>query len=286
MQRSCPHCNSITFSKKGSYFVKHSSSWIRRYLCLDCGKTFSSKTFSPTYRQLKPFLNLQIFHLITDGSSQRAASRFLNCSKNTVARKLLWLFKYKHALKHLNHAQKSSEVWMLDEMESIEHTKLKPLTIPLVVDDQYQIKAIGVGKIPAKGLLARISIHKYGYRENEREILLDQIFKELSAQKHPKKIITDGSSIYAKYIAKYLPTTKHEVVNAQSLLKEKREKIYSKAYKKIYDPMFALNQRCAKLRSDIKRLTRRSWCTTKKVENLKAHLELYRIKNNLMINLN
>lgn len=281
MIKNCPHCQSVSFSKKGHYFVKHSTSWIRRYICHKCQRTFSSKTFSPSYKQIKPFLNQLIFQLITDGSSQRAAARFLNCSKNTISRKIQWLHQFKNILEvNIN----PSLTWMLDEMESIEHTKLKPLTIPLVVDDQYQIRAIGVGKIPAKGHLARISYRKYGYRENERELTLDQLLKALSQQQHPEKIITDGSPLYAKYLKKYFPDSKHEVMPSQELLKEKREKIYTKSYKKIFDPMFALNQRCAKLRSDLKRLTRRSWCTTKRIENLKAQLELYQIKNNRELN--
>jgi len=285
MPAKCPHCSSDKFSKKGHYFVKHSTSWIRRYLCLGCNKTFSSKTFCPSYKQTKPFLNLKIFSLLTDGASQRAAARILNCSKNTVARKLLWLHTFKDQIKDFKLELKYANIWMLDEMESIEHTKLKPVTIPLVVDNLYQIRSIAVGKIPAKGYLASISNAKYGYRENEREFLLENLFKELTTQKHPEKIITDGSSTYAKYIKKYFPNSIHEAANSQELLKIKREKIYTKSYKRIFDPMFALNQRCAKLRSDIKRLTRRSWCTTKRIKNLQAHLELYQIKNNLELSL-
>ena len=36
----------------------------------------------------------------------------------------------------------------IDESESIEHTKLKPLTIALAVSDDYKILGVKVGKIP------------------------------------------------------------------------------------------------------------------------------------------
>jgi hypothetical protein len=51
-------------------------------------------------------------------------------------------------------------------MESIEHTKLKPLTLPLAVGDDYRIYAVSVGRIQAKGLLAELSRKKYGRRQS------------------------------------------------------------------------------------------------------------------------
>lgn len=92
-------------------------------------------------------------------------------------------------------------------MESIEHTKLKPLTLPLIVDKTQRILAVSAGKSPAKEKLARKSILKYGKRESQST----QLIKELP---------------------------------------------FLNEVKRSFDLMFALNQRCAKLRSDIKRLVR------------------------------
>ncbi len=50
--------------------------------------------------------------------------------------------------------------FFIDEMESIEHTKLKPLTLPLAVGDDYRIYAVSVGRIQAKGPLADLSRKK------------------------------------------------------------------------------------------------------------------------------
>ena len=41
------------------------------------------------------------------------------------------------------------------------------------------------------------------------------------------------------------------------------------------DPMFALNHVAAKLRADLSRLLRKVWVTTKRVDRLQAHLDLY-----------
>jgi hypothetical protein len=46
--------------------------------------------------------------------------------------------------------------------------------------------------------------------------------------------------------------------------------------KKVYrDPLFAINHTCAILRANINRLIRKTWCTTKKKDNLQRHLDLF-----------
>jgi len=44
---------------------------------------------------------------------------------------------------------------------------------------------------------------------------------------------------------------------------------------KIPDPMFWLNHLCATIRADMSRMRRKSWTTTKKVEKLQEHLDLF-----------
>ena len=101
------------------------------------------------------------------GNTQRRAAKLLGCSKNTVAQKIIWLGRFKN-----NPKKFSGEHWQFDEMETIEHTKLKPLTIPICVNENYEILGIHVGKIKAKGHLSLISQKKYGFREDEREKFL------------------------------------------------------------------------------------------------------------------
>jgi hypothetical protein len=40
-------------------------------------------------------------------------------------------------------------------------------------------------------------------------------------------------------------------------------------------PLFKINHTCAMLRANINRLFRRTWCTTKRPEMLKNHLDIY-----------
>ncbi|HLT21984.1 MAG TPA: hypothetical protein VKZ84_01005, partial [Bacteriovoracaceae bacterium] len=41
------------------------------------------------------------------------------------------------------------------------------------------------------------------------------------------------------------------------------------------DPLFTLNHTCAMLRANINRLVRKTWCTNKKIERLKMHLDIF-----------
>jgi len=199
-----------------------------------------------------------------------------------VARKLIWL---SHNNLQFEPSQEDARHIQIDELETIEHTKLKPLTIPLCVSHNYKILALSVGKIRAKGHLANISVKKYGPREDQRLIALMEVFEHLkrTLPASPQTITTDEHPLYPGLVAKYFPTAQHIAVNAGDHLKKKRELIYTAERKKIFDPLFAINQRCAMLRADIRRLTRRSWCTTKKIENLRRHLEVYRHYNNLQL---
>ena len=250
----------------------------RRYQCKNCKCTYSNQTFHNTYYQRRPDLNEKVFILLVSGNTQQRTAELLRCSPTTVARKLKWLALHKKSIP-INSTEQHIQI---DEMESIEHTKLKPLTIPICVSDTYKILGVSVGKIPAKGHLAELARKKYGVRENEREKVLRELLENLkdNVKLNPLTITTDSHPLYPKLIKEYFPESLHIPIVSRELKEKKRELIHHKVTKKVFDPMFALNQRCAKIRSDVRRMTRRSWCTTKNIENLKKHLSLYQIYNN------
>lgn len=276
--KQCPHCNSTEFILRGHYFVNILRTKKRRYQCKNCKCTFSNQTFNSTYYQRRPDLNEPVFMLLVSGNTQQRTAELLQCSPTTVSRKLKWLALYKKSMP-LDSNEKHIQI---DEMESIEHTKLKPLTIPICVSDTYKILGVSVGRIPANGHLAELSRKKYGVRENEREKVLCELLENLrdKVRIKPLTITTDSHPLYPKLIQEYFPEAKHIAVVSRELKEKKRELIHHKVTKKVFDPLFALNQRCAKIRSDVRRMTRRSWCTTKIKENLHRHLLLYQIYNN------
>lgn len=276
--RQCPHCQSTKIIKKSFYFIKALRSYKRRYYCKTCEKSFSSQTKHPTRYQKKPYLNLKLLELLLQGNTLRGSAKLLGCARATTDNKYKWLMQYHDVdLNSFN-----STTIQIDEMESIEHTKLKPLTIPLCVSDKYEIIAVNVGKIPAKGHLADLALKKYGFRANERELTLRKLFEEVRSRlaEPPQKVITDGAPIYKTLVKEYFPEAEHQVVISRGQKEKKRERLFELKHKKVFDPMFALNQRCAKLRANIRRLTRRSWCTTKRVDHLYYHLKFFQNQNN------
>ena len=276
----CPHCCSRCFKKKGYFYRRVSKTYIPRYLCLACGRGFSTRTLSKTYRQKRPDLNQNIFSLLTSGVTLRRTARNLGCTYLTVYRKFLWLSEHARE-RHLEEEFFPKEV-QFDEMESIEHTKLKPLTIALAVSEDYKILGVKVGMIPAKGHLSRISLKKYGPRENQSEAGLKELFQSLKAclKSDDFLIKSDAKPTYEKIVKEIFPQNRYQKTISRVNKEKRREMKYTSLEKRIFDPLFALNQRFAMLRDHIKRLTRRSWCTTKKIENLEKHLYLYIASNN------
>lgn len=276
----CPHCFKKTFKKKGYYYRKISKTYIPRYLCHNCKKHFSTRTCSKTFRQKRPDLNSKIFDYLTSGVSLRRTAKKLRCNYSTVYRKFLWLSEraYQHHLKQ-NFAV---NILQFDEMESIEHTKLKPLTIALAVCDAYKILGVKVGMIPAKGHLSQISRQKYGPRPDQSSLVIKDLLTNLMITPKGKNFIvkSDSKPSYKALVRTAFPDQKHVTHLARANKEKRREMKYTKFEKQIFDPIFATNQRMAKFRDHIKRLTRRSWCTTKKIINLEKNIYLYIADNN------
>ncbi len=277
---ACPHCCKKQFKKKGFYYRKVSKTYIPRYFCYNCKKHFSTRTLSKTFRQKRPNFNAQVFDYLNSGVSLRRTARKLKCSYHTVYRKFLWLSGRAKAYHHskeflINELQ-------FDEMESIEHTKLKPITIALAISDEYQILGVKVGTIPAKGLLSEISRKKYGPRQNESEKVVKELLQNLKISPRDENFLikSDSKPSYKNLVKQIYPQLIHETHIAKENKEKRREMKYTSLEKRVFDPIFALNQRMAKFRDHIKRLTRRSWCTTKIKENLENHIYLYIADNN------
>ena len=160
-----------------------------------------------------------------------------------------------------------------DDLETFEHTKCKPVTITIFVDSRKR-KILGhkVARIGAKGKLAAISRKKYGKRKNESFQKREELFKELKPFIHPNALIQSDMNVhYLKPIKKHFSNAQHRV------FKGKRGCVTGQGEMKKggFDPLFSLNQSFAMIRDNLKRLARRSWCTTKKLDALDDHLALY-----------
>jgi hypothetical protein len=176
----------------------------------------------------------------------------------------------------------------MDEMETFEHTKCKPLSIALVVSDEPGRKRVILGfeisVMPAKGPLAEKAREKYGFRPDLRSSGLDAVLKRVKTYVDPSCIITsDQNPNYPRIIRKNFGNSTHLAV------KGRRGCIVGQGeLKKIgFDPLFSLNHTCAMFRANVNRLMRKTWCTTKKIEGLREHLTIYAAYHNTkLLNLN
>lgn len=223
---------------------------------------------------------MKLASLFAGGVSIRESARILGCTYKTAYLKYKWMGSLAKA-EALNKPLLAEEL-QIDELLTIEHTKLKPLSVILAVDNNYQIAGFQVAQLKPFGHLASIAYRKYGPRTDNSKEKLQDLLKQLCSQsKTPIKIIkTDEKPSYRAPIKEHFPTPKHLRFLGEAQKEKSREQKYLSKEKRKFDPLFSVNHTCARLRDHIKRLTRRSWCTTKKIEHLEFGLYLYMAKAN------
>jgi len=275
----CPHCQSTAFRKHGFFFRKDDGRQVRRFRCNGCGKTFSRAGFSVFYRHHHRRVNRLIGQLLTMGMTLRGIARLLGIDKDTVARRLVLCAQLvRHQMSISPAPLAPAQQVQMDELITIEHTKLKPLSVLLVSDPQsWRMLGVVVSRIPASGHLAEKSRQKYGYRADESRAARDQLLAQLKTVIAPDAhFITDSHSAYPAAIKRHFPHATHTTyiggkgaVSGQGELK-----------KLVWDPLFCINHQLAMCRANISRLFRRSWNTTKRVQRLEDHLALFLLQYN------
>ena len=279
----CPHCQKSAFIiKRGSYHRPSDRAKIQRYHCKNCRRSFSSQTHSYNYRLRKRHIDQMVFRLLCKGSSQRGCAQVLGVDPATIARRIPRFSKC--AKEHLRKLQSNlshiKEV-VFDEMETFEHTKLKPITIPLAVENKTRkILSIEVGRIPAKGPLASLSRKKYGHRKCEKQNSLRRLFRSLESIPSDERVfLSDQSTFYPPLMKTFRPSTEHRTYKGRKAAIVGQGELKKGGF----DPLFSLNQTAAMLRDNIKRLTRKTWCTTKRVDRLLDFLVMYAFYHNQRI---
>jgi len=273
-------------SKKGTFYRLCDRRYIQRFKCRVCKIQFSKSTFDPDYRQHRREINHRLFLFLASGVTQRRAAFLLDADRKTIGRKL----KILGARAKVDHEEWLEERFseskvrhiQFDDLETSEHTKCKPVSVTLAVQNKSrEILDFQVKRMPAKGRLSRVARKKYGKRKDERPEGWDQLFKNLKMILHPESVCeSDENPHYPKYLKKHLPNAKHirhkgarGTVTGQGELKKQK-----------FDPLFSLNHTCAMLRANISRLFRKTWNTTKKIERLVDHLWIYvRYHNTVLV---
>jgi transposase-like protein len=287
VQRLCPYCqNKKTVSGtrtqitgSGSFYRKSDGTYQKRYFCRPCRKTFSEATFSACRYQKKRHLNLEIYQYLVSGLSQRRLAQTLQINRKTVVRKFLFLGQASRlSFLSLRSRQAPSLEVEFDDLETFEHSKLKPLSVVLAVESKSRrILGFKVASMPAKGLLVKKSLQKYGPRKDERKSKRHELFSEIQGLIHPRAFMkSDENPHYGPCVRRYFPQATH------CRYKGRRGCVVGQGELKSggFDPLFSLNHTFAMFRANINRLFRRTWNTTKKRERLELHISLYVLYHN------
>jgi transposase-like protein len=160
--KSCPHCAHLTKDKppriciSGSFYRDSSPNPIKRFRCLDCKKSFSEATFLREYRQRRRDINGPAFRLLVSNVSMRRTAILVKVSRRTIERRKAYFAAVcdDHHAAFLRKLPEVKDV-VFDDMESSIHTKLKPVSIPMTVENGSRlILSYDVVSMPAKGPLA------------------------------------------------------------------------------------------------------------------------------------
>ena len=119
---------------RGSYRDRKTRRRIQTFRCSHCDRSFSHRTFSPTYWLRYPHLLRQIAALICEGAGLRQIARLLNISHTTVARYVARLAR--HCLlfhRRLLRGSTLREAIVADGFESFAYSQYFPFHANLAV---------------------------------------------------------------------------------------------------------------------------------------------------------
>jgi transposase-like protein len=260
--------------RNGFYYRTSDSKWVTRFRCTVCGSSTSSATFDIHYRQKKRRKNPRVAKLLSSGVSLRRTARLENLNRKTVVRMFrMEALKAELSLRKRNARYKPATTIQFDDMETFEQTKCKPLSITLAVEEgTRRILGVEVSQMPASGMLTKKAKALYGARHDTRREGRGRLLAGISPFVDPAAVIkSDENPFYPALVKEVFPLATHVA------FKGKRGSLtgYGEIKKVNFDPLFSLNHTCAMFRDSVKRLSRKTWCTTKRASQLYAHLVLY-----------
>jgi len=212
--------------------------------------------------------------MLSSGMSQNRVALVLKINRKTVVRTMLIEALKSHFNTRMNNLKKRRAlIVQFDDLETFEHSKCKPLSITLAVEEETRrILGYEVSSMRAKGMLAKKARQIYGHRKDGRRRARRLLFNSLRPiVREEATFKSDSNPHYPPSVKLYFPRAKH------LRFEGKRGSLGGQGeLKKVkFDPIYSLNHTCAMLRANVNRLFRKTWCTTKRMDRLHAHLALY-----------
>lgn len=231
--------------KHGRKYLKTERVYTQRYKCQICNKTFVASKLKPKKKQKEKYsiVKKKIQELYCNGMTIRSISIFLGINRKTVERKLELiaeeaeeLYRDKYRFKYIDQYHKNKNntqnlktpLLIYDEMETHEHTSLKPLSIGIAFDPyNNKIIDIRVCRFPPRGRFRETLKYKPILRQkyidggfsfkDERKEMTNHVF--LNAKEYfessitdKRKVVSDGKTFYPILIKKHFPNSEHIVL--------------------------------------------------------------------------
>ena len=269
-----PNCASTRIQSRGHFVRRCDEAKVRIFQCSLCKKYFSEQTTNPTYRLRRTSLLGRLRDKLMDSATQMRCAQSLCIAPRTVARLIracaaidrAWQVRFLAALGPVPDM-------IFDEMMSYEHSRWKPLSLPIAVCERTQaLLGMSVARIPPSGLAAAKALAKYGPRADESPPARLKLLRHLERSCGGRgSIKSDAHKSYGGEIKQAMPARFHEV----HLSRRGCVVGYGELKKVGFDPLFFLNHTCAMVRDSLATLKRRTWTTTKRPERLQLLLDIY-----------
>lgn len=263
--------------RKGSFLRRCDGRHVQRFLCLICGRHFSTQTFSLDYRLKRPDLLVPIFASLASKSSLRRISRELHVSRELVEHRLELLGA--HCQRY--HEQRLEELaadgglvgpFLMDELETFEtDRKLKPVTVPVLIEaEAWFILHAETAPMAPRGRrtaaenrrLEKIEAVEGKRRSGSTRAVRStfDVLAKVVRKEGDVRVRTDRKPTYA--------TALHRLFGKRL----KHVRVDSGQHRGPRNPLFPINHTLARLRDLVSRLVRRSWCASKIRARLERHL--------------
>ena len=278
----CPHpdCHHHTvpgerfFVRHGSYQPECREHPVPRFRCRGCRRTFSRQTFRLDYRDRRPECNVRLFESLISGTGLRQSARVLGLGVHSVQRKFRKLARSCRLLhRNIAVALPAGRTYLIDEEETWEKASIRPLTMPVVIEQQsYFVVATMVGPIRRKAAagsdrrwLQDEEERRIGTRRDRSRLCVRATLRFLRARLAEPDITlrSDQKSSYA--------TLATEIFGS-SVTHETTSSLLARG---TFNPLFPINHTFAVSRDLCGRLRRKTWLVTERRRCLQLQMHLF-----------
>lgn len=285
--------------KIGKVYLKADRKDVQRYKCKTCNITFINVEALERHKKEKRYsLRKQVQELYCIGTTLRDIAKALGVSRTTVADKLNECSIDSHTrlisldFKFINHQFGfKNPIIVFDELETYEHTKLKPISVGVAYDFRNnKIIMMKTASFKARGRYAMLFMKdpiKLAYYnrvkaeriDNRQEMILES-FKIIKGYLEgcdvKPTIITDGKRAYLTAIKEVFGDDgcHHQVVITKDL-KSLKKQTYKGARMALPSAKFSFESLLGTMRAKLSRLSRATFIHTKDINWLQKTLYVY-----------